>query len=72
MYSQHYTYVQVKVWSDLPSEIFVIHVADKWGLGCEDVWLDLTSALVTFREQKKYVCCNAMVIKLTVITLLTA
>ena len=40
MYSQHYTYVQVKVWSDLPSEIFVIHVADKWGLGCEDVRLD--------------------------------
>ena len=49
-------------------------MADKWGLGCEDVWLDLTSALVTFREQKKYVCCNAMVIKpySTVITLLTA
>ena len=54
MYSPHYTYVQVKVWSDLPSEIFVIHVADKWGLGCEDVWLDSTSALATFREQKKY------------------
>ena len=35
-----HNYVQVKVWSDLPSEIFIIHVADKWGLGCEDVWLD--------------------------------
>ena len=55
MNSQHYTYyVQVKVWSDLPSEIYVIHVADKLGLGCEDVWLDLTSALVTFMEQKIY------------------
>ena len=72
MYSQHYTYVQVKVWSDLISEIFVIHVADKWGLGCEDVGWTLTSALVTVREQKKYFCCNAMVINLTVITLLTA
>ena len=55
MYSQHYTYVQVKVWSDLPSEIFVIHVAD---LSSEDLvvrtygWTS-TSALVTFREQKK-------------------
>ena len=64
-----HNYVQVKVWSDLPSEIFIIHVADKWGLGCEDVWLDLTSALVIFREHKKYVSCNARVINLTVITL---
>ena len=36
------------------------------------LWRRMTSALVTFREQKTYVCCNAMVINLTVITLLTA
>ena len=35
-----YTCVQVKFWSDLPSEILVIHVADKQGLGCKGVWLD--------------------------------
>ena len=46
-----------KVWSDLPSEVFVVHVAD---LVVRTYGWTSTSALVTFREQKKYVCCNAM------------
>ena len=68
-----YTCVQVKLWSDLPSEILVIHVADKQGLGCKGVWLDFNICSCHL-EKKKNVCYNAIIINLKIIniTLLTA
>ena len=41
-----HNYVQVKVWSDLPSERFIIHVANKWGLGCEGVRVDFNVSIL--------------------------